>query len=209
MNDFKIIDEYYTIAEPAISEIKIKGSVFIAAAYNATDRQQALNIHKEIKAKHHDASHNCYAYRIGFDGADFRAADDGEPSGTAGKPILAMLQKYELSDSIVVVTRYFGGTKLGVGGLVRAYSDSAESVLQIVSRKTIYRTIKFYIQCGYNDVSTVKKLIQKDAVRFEEVYTDKVEFKAEILISKADDFEHVIYEITYGRVSAERISMDL
>lgn len=201
MSDNNIIDKYFTISEPSTAEIKIKGSSFISNAVPAPDANSALESLKILRAKFYDATHNCFAYRIGFDGSEFRSSDDGEPSGTAGKPIQFMLSKYELSDILVVVTRYFGGTKLGVGGLVRAYSDSAEAVLQIVNRKIIDRTRKFLVRCNYNDVSQVKKLIERESVSFQERYTDVVEYVANIHLSKGDNFQHLVYSQTNGRVS--------
>ncbi len=200
MSDIKLIDKYYTIEEPAIAEIKVKGSNFIANAIPSKDSTSAIEHLKSVKSKYFDATHNCFAYRIGFDGAEFRASDDGEPSGTAGKPIHFMITKYELSDILVVVTRYFGGTKLGVGGLVRAYSDSAEAALQIVNRKTINRTRVFTVRCDYQDVSLVKKLIEESSVSFSETYTDSVEFQVNIHLSKADSFKDFIFNKTSGRV---------
>lgn len=200
MSDFKLIDKYYTIEEPAIAEIKVKGSTFIANAIPSNDSTSAIEHLKSIKSKYYDATHNCFAYRIGFDGAEFRASDDGEPSGTAGKPIHFMITKYELSDILVVVTRYFGGTKLGVGGLVRAYSDSAEAVLQTVNRKTINRTRAFTVRCDYYDVSLVKKLIEELSVSFSEIYTDSVEFQVKIHLTNADSFKDFIFNKTSGRV---------
>jgi len=205
MSEIKIIDKYFTIEQPVFAEIKVKGSNFIAGAYPASDSVSALDILKTVRAKYFDATHNCFAYRIGFDGAEFRASDDGEPSGTAGKPIHFMITKYELSDILVVVTRYFGGTKLGVGGLVRAYSDSAEAVLQIVDRKTINRTRKFAVKCEYQDVSLVKKLIEAEAVSHKETYTDFVEFEVDVALSNAESFNDIIYNATNSRVSAIEI----
>lgn len=201
MTEINNIDKYYTIAQPVFSEIKVKGSNFIAGAYPVPNSETALYTLKTIRTKYFDATHNCFAYRIGFDGTDFRASDDGEPSGTAGKPILFMISKYELSDVLVVVTRYFGGTKLGVGGLVRAYSDSAESVLQIVDRKIINRTRKFTVKCDYQDVSLVKKLIESVAVNHNEVYTDIVEFEVDVPLSKSDGFFELIFNATNSKVS--------
>lgn len=200
MSDNFLIDKYFTISEPAFTETKIKGSGFLSAAYPAPTINSANDTLREVRAKYYDANHNCFAYRIGFDGTEFRASDDGEPSGTAGKPILFMISKYELSDILVIVTRYFGGTKLGVGGLVRAYSDSAEAVLQIVNRKIINRTRKFKVICNYNDVSLVKKLIEKEAVSFSENYTDLIEFIVDIHLSKSDTFSQIIFNQTNGRI---------
>lgn len=200
--EIKNIDKYYTIECPVFAEIKIKGSAFIAGAYPADTSEVALEILKSVRSKYFDASHNCFAYRIGFDGSEFRSSDDGEPSGTAGKPILFMISKYELSDILVIVTRYFGGTKLGVGGLVRAYSDSAEAVLQVVNRKTVNRTRKFSVRCSYHDVSYVKKLIEKETVDFTEHYTDMVDFVVNVHLSNAENFKEILFNHTNGRVTA-------
>jgi uncharacterized YigZ family protein len=201
----KDIDKYYTIENNAFAELKIKGSTFISAAYHIDNSATAMDILKSVKAKYFDANHNCFAYRIGYDGSEFRSSDDGEPSGTAGKPILFMISKYELSDILVIVTRYFGGTKLGVGGLVRAYSDSSESVLQIISRKTVNRTRKFNVRCTYQDVSIIKKLIELHSTGYDEFYTDNVEFIANIPLSISDDFPKLIFNQTNGRVNAYEI----
>ncbi|MDT3740550.1 MAG: YigZ family protein [Candidatus Kapabacteria bacterium] len=204
-DEIKNIDKYYTIAGPVFAEIKIKGSTFIGGAYPADNSETAIEILKSVRSKYFDASHNCFAYRFGFDGSEFRSSDDGEPSGTAGKPILFMISKYELSDILVIVTRYFGGTKLGVGGLVRAYSDSAEAVLQVVNRKTVNRTRKFSVRCSYHDVSYVKKLIEKEAVDYTEQYTDMIDFVVNVHLSNAENFKENLFNHTNGRVTAIEI----
>lgn len=182
------IDKYYTIQEKAEAEIKIKGSKFIGYAAPANSRDAALNFLEEIRAKHFDATHNCYAFQIGWNRNDFRAADDGEPSGSAGKPILLIIQKFDVSDIIVIVTRYFGGTKLGVGGLVRAYSAAAEEVLKLCEKKTVHRTNSIKIDCRYEEISLVKRMLNETAISFEEQYSDKIEIIAQIPISKTDNF---------------------
>jgi len=196
-------DFYYTIKQPVFSELKIKSSIFLAGAYSVDDSTQATEILKSLRSKYYDANHNCFAYKINFDGSDFRYSDDGEPSGTAGKPIFFMISKFELTNILVVVTRFFGGTKLGVGGLVRAYSDSAEMVLSKVEKLIVYRTNNFRINCTYNDISIVKKFIEKEAVEIKEEYTDSIIFNVKVLISKTNGFVDNLFNITNGRVKAE------
>ena len=133
----KNIDYYFTIKDVQRAEIKIKSSKFIATVSSVNSLDNAIDFLSKIRAEFFDATHNCFAYRIGWDGSTFRASDDGEPSGSAGKPILFSIQKFDVSDVIVVVTRYFGGTKLGVGGLVRAYSDAAELALEKCEKQII------------------------------------------------------------------------
>ncbi len=197
-----ISDYYYTINETYIAELKIKSSIFIANAYPIKNSVEATEILKSIRSKHYDANHHCFAYKINFDGSEFRYSDDGEPSGTAGKPIYFMLSKYELTQILLVVTRYFGGTKLGVGGLVRAYSDTAELVLSQAERVKIFRTNTFKIICTYNDINIVKKYLSKESVEFEENYSDIISINAKVLLSKTNGFSENLYNLTNGRVEA-------
>lgn len=195
-------DLYHTIERVERSEIKIKGSKFIASAAPANTKEAALAYLECIRAEFFDATHNCFAYQIGADGLEFRAADDGEPSGSAGKPILFTIRKFNFSDIIVIVTRYFGGTKLGVGGLARAYSEAAEQTLRLCLPKEVHKTVPVKIFCNYEDVSVIKKLIDLKAVTFEEQYSDSVEFIAYIHLSEADAFAHSITSATNGRAAA-------
>lgn len=122
-------DEFLTITNPVERETKVLSSRFLALALPIQGRADVDECLAARRKKFHDATHHCYAYRIGIAGEDFRANDDGEPNGSAGKPILAAIDKLALTNVLVVVTRYFGGKKLGVGGLVRAYGGAAEDVL--------------------------------------------------------------------------------
>ena len=122
-------DEYLSIAVDATASLKVEGSKFIASAFPVDLRFQAEEMLTKVRKKYFDATHHCFAYTLGSEGKEFRYSDDGEPSGTAGIKILAAIQSKDLSDILVVVTRYFGGTKLGTGGLGRAYFASAHRVL--------------------------------------------------------------------------------
>ncbi len=196
-------DIYYTIEQSEIAEIKIKGSKFIGYAAPAASREIAMEFLEGIRAKHFDATHNCYAFKIGKEGIDYRYSDDGEPNGTAGKPILYTFTKFDVSDIIVVVTRYFGGTKLGVGGLVRAYSDASEAVLEQCTKKIIHCTSPVQVHCTYEDINTVKRLLSQYAISMDEEYTDKVVITAEIHKSKAQSFCDEVYKHTNGKVKGE------
>ncbi|MBN2484794.1 MAG: YigZ family protein [Bacteroidales bacterium] len=122
-------DYYKTIQEKSEGLFKDKGSRFLAFAFPVSSEDQVKPVVKDIKKKYHDARHHCYAYRLGPDGESFRAYDDGEPSGTAGKPILGQILSNGLSDILIVVVRYFGGTLLGTSGLINAYKNSAADAI--------------------------------------------------------------------------------
>jgi uncharacterized YigZ family protein len=198
-------DYYYTAEKYAESEIKIKGSKFLAYLFKVHSAEEASQKLEEIRKINYDANHNCFAYIIGESGDDFRYSDDGEPSGSAGKPIYMAIQKYKLSDILVVVTRYFGGTKLGVGGLVRAYGDSAESALKIVQKQKVHITRKISVNCKYEDVSLLKRLIDEFAVSFTENYTDSVRFEINLYRSKSDEFSGKLFDSSHGRLETNTI----
>ena len=125
----QIKDTYSSIASRSDGLFKDNGSRFIAQAYPVGSEEQVKDIVDHIKKEYHDARHHCYAYRIGLDGSVWRANDDGEPSGSAGRPILGQIDSAGLSDVLVVVIRYFGGIKLGIPGLIRAYRTSTADAL--------------------------------------------------------------------------------
>lgn len=192
-------DYYLTIENEQRSELKVRGSAFIATVTPIQSKSEA-SVHLErIRKEFFDATHNCYAYRLGHSGLEFRTSDDGEPNGTAGKPILFVMQKNGISDILLVVTRYFGGTKLGTGGLARAYTDSAESVLQMVEKKIVYKTIPIRVFCTYEDVTVVKKIIESYAISYDGDYRDAIEFIAQVPISSSEIFITEINTKTHGR----------
>lgn len=192
-------DTYHTIETEQRAEFKVKSSVFIGTATPINSKEQAIERLEMIRKEFYDATHNCYAYRLGEKGLDFRAADDGEPNGTAGKPILFSIQKYGVSDILLVVTRYFGGTKLGTGGLARAYSASADAVLSVCTKKPVYKTSLVRVFCTYEDVKTILKLLEKHAVSFEGDYRDAIEFTAHVFSSKVEQFSNELTTLTNGR----------
>ncbi len=125
-----MIDSYLTLAEPVTGEFRDRGSKFLAYAWPIRTEAEAQQHLESLRKIHPKARHQCYAYRLGLDNNNFRANDDGEPSGTAGKPILGQIDSFGLANVFVVVVRYFGGTLLGTSGLINAYRTSAQDALQ-------------------------------------------------------------------------------
>jgi uncharacterized YigZ family protein len=154
-------DQYYTIAGDSVKEFTDRGSRFIAYACpisNADEFKQKLAAIKEIHPK---ASHHCFAYRLGVNDTVFRVSDDGEPSGTAGRPILGQIDSKQLTNVLVIVVRYFGGTLLGVPGLIHAYKSTAALALQsseIITRQVL---VTYQLQFDYTRMNDVMRLIKQ------------------------------------------------
>lgn len=154
-------DSYYTVKGDAISEIKEKGSRFIAYAYKVTDVKEVDEKVAALRREHYNARHHCYAYRIGVGGAINRANDDGEPSGTAGRPILGQLLSAELSDTLVVVVRYFGGILLGTSGLIVAYKGATAAVLEEAGREEKVLREWVEVEIAYAEVDRIMKIVKR------------------------------------------------
>lgn len=193
------MDYYYSIEGQKTFEQKIKGSRFIANIFPINSKKEAAVFLKQIRKEHYDATHNCYAYILGANGLEYRTNDDGEPNGSAGNPILFSIKKHKLSDVLVVVTRFYGGTKLGVGGLARAYGETAEEVVKICIRRQIDITKKVKVFTTYDDINVIKRLLDEYAISFNEVYTDTIVITAEIPVSKVEQFRKQITEQTADR----------
>lgn len=155
-------DKYKTIKEKTISEgyYSEKRSKFLAFVHHVDSVDEALEIVKEYRKKYYDARHCCYAYRVGFEGTEFRANDDGEPSSTAGKPILGQIDSNVLTNTLVCVIRYYGGINLGTGGLIVAYREAAADALanSVIEEKFIEEEIKYtFTYPMMNDVMRIIK----------------------------------------------------
>jgi uncharacterized YigZ family protein len=154
-------DFYYTIAQPSTAEFKDRGSKFIAFAFpieTADDFKKQLQV---LKKEHPKAVHHCFAYRIGTDGNNFRSSDDGEPSGTAGKPILGQIDSKEITNVAVVVVRYWGGTLLGVPGLINAYKMAASMAFQVTPIIQKQIEIKYSIEFDYTQMNEVMMVLKQ------------------------------------------------
>ena len=156
------INEYYTFKDSSEGYYKDKGSKFIALGYHVESEEEAKEILISAKKKYHDARHHCYAYRITPEKEFSRSSDDGEPSGTAGKPILNQLLSSELYNAMIIVVRYFGGTKLGVSGLIKAYKEA--SCDAILNNKIVKRTITRQIELTfeYPIMNQVMRVIKEE-----------------------------------------------
>ena len=154
------MDYYFTIEKPSIAEYKDRGSKFLAYAdpiLTTTDFKKNLN---NFKKEHSKAVHHCFAYRLGFTGNEFRASDDGEPSGTAGKPILGQIDSKKLTYVGIIVVRYFGGSLLGVPGLINAYKTVASLVLQTIPIVQKPVLVPYSLQFDYNSTNQVMQILK-------------------------------------------------
>ena len=153
-------DAYRSIAARSEGLFKDNGSRFIALAFPVETEEEIRDIVAALKKEYHDARHHCYAWRLGYKGDRFRANDDGEPSGSAGRPILGQIDSLGLSDVLVVVVRYFGGIKLGIPGLIRAYKTStADALTQAeIVEKVAGKT--FRVTFGYLSMNAVMKVLK-------------------------------------------------
>jgi len=155
-----ILDAYKSISTRSEGLFKDNGSRFIALAYPVETVSEVKEIVDGLKKEYHDARHHCYAYRLGHEGKIFRANDDGEPSGSAGRPILGQIDSVGLSDILVVVVRYFGGIKLGIPGLIRAYKTSTSDALEKAEIVEKIAGTNYSLEFGYMDMNAVMKVLK-------------------------------------------------
>ena len=194
-------DEFRTIAGESTAATKVEGSRFLALAAPVESKIQAEERLAMVSRQHHDAAHNCYAYRLGTTGNQFRFRDDGEPSGTGGKPILASIDKLGLSNILVVVTRYFGGTKLGTGGLARAYSEAAEQALKEAKAVRRYTTEPMRVTFPHSQIGNVMRIVSKPGIEIEETeYDEEVHLRLLERKSMKSELEHELVENTAGNI---------
>ena len=185
-------DTYRTIDAQATAALKIEGSRFLAEALPVTSREAAEDEIAAIREREHQATHHCTAYRLGVEGDDFRYNDDGEPSGTAGQPILRQIDARDLTNTLVVVTRYFGGTELGTGGLMRAYGDAADAALDRASIVEKVVRVPVRVRFAYDDTAPARQVLQQfDAPVQESAYTDVTELTVGVRASEVDAFVEV------------------
>ena len=160
MDKSQIQDSYKSIAAPSKGLFKDNGSRFIAHAYPVETEEEVKEIVAALKKEYYDARHHVYAYRLGYNGDRFRANDDGEPSGSSGRPVLGQIDSKGLSDILVVVVRYFGGIKLGIPGLIRAYKTSTADALENAEIIEKIASRLFRIHFGYMSMNSVMKVMK-------------------------------------------------
>ncbi len=199
-----MLKHFKTVNEFGEAEITEKKSKFIAAVKPVSTEDEAREFILSIKKKHYNAAHNVFAYRIGGKNEIEKQSDDGEPSGTAGLPVLDVLRGEDLKNAVIVVTRYFGGTLLGTGGLVRAYGKSAkEGVLSAkIIEKILYKYI--YITVDYNTSGKIQyEILGGEHIIYDTEYTDKVKFTVLCENDKAVGLVKHITDISRGTALIE------
>lgn len=194
------MEEYFVTDIPGTGEIVEKKSRFIAQVIPVESEQQALGEIEAIKKKYWDARHNCFAFVIGKNNEIQRFSDDGEPQGTAGKPILEVLTGQNIHNTLIVVTRYFGGTLLGTGGLVRAYGQASKAGLENAGVCRVCPGIKFELTADYNSIGKIKYIMgQMEISAEEEQYAANVSMVIHMKASDYDVFQKKVTDATNGK----------
>lgn len=199
-----LFKEYKTVLNYAVAEFEEKKSRFIASVKPVKCEEEALEFINGLKSKYWDATHNVYAYYIGGNNIVQRFSDDGEPSGTAGMPVLEVIRKKELQDLVIVVTRYFGGTLLGAAGLIRAYGKSA--VLGVEAATIISRQLcsEVSVVIEYSLLGKVQSLILSNGFTIKEIiYEQDVELLVFVEVDEVDKFTNLIIEATNANAIIE------
>ncbi len=200
---------YKTVQKGAYDEFTEKKSRFIGYVKPVKNEDEAIEFVNAVKAKHRDATHNCYAYIVRENNI-MRYSDDGEPAGTAGMPILDVLRREDLTDVAVVVTRYFGGTLLGTGGLVRAYTKGAQVGLDAAKRIEKLLCNIYSIKCDYSIMGSLQYAINEDEeyILKDTIFTDNVEFTVFVKVDDAARFEKMIENKSSGQVKPVIVSTE-
>lgn len=188
-------DTYKTIDSVSKGIFRDKGSRFIAYAIPVNSADEVKSVLESYRKEYHDARHHCYAYLIGYDKSLWRTNDDGEPSGTAGKPILGQINSHDLTNVLIVVIRYFGGTLLGVGGLINAYRTAAAEAIQ--NGTTVECVVKDYyrLKFPYTSMNEVMKVLKDENItQSEQVFEMQCSMKAGIRLSAK---EHILSRFSH------------
>lgn len=199
-----------TIKQAHSIENVISKSRFIAYIKPVSTENEAKAFIDEIKTKHKDATHNCSAYTVGPEMNIQKANDDGEPSGTAGIPMLEILKKQEIHNVCVVVTRYFGGIKLGAGGLIRAYSGAVRDVIYDIGRVELREAIPVTVTLDYDQTGKFEyELASTTFLLREQFYTDKVSYQIDVVKNEYDAFIDFLNRITSGNYDLKQEGLKL
>ncbi|HLR14363.1 MAG TPA: YigZ family protein [Bacillota bacterium] len=199
-----MLENYLTVKKDGVYEILIQKSRFIGYVTRAETEEEAQDFIQSIKKKHHDATHNCSAYMIGENNHIQKANDDGEPSGTAGVPMLEVLKKMNLKDTAVVVTRYFGGVKLGAGGLIRAYGNATSEVIREVGVVKRQRMQGFDITVDYTLLGKIENELRNSDYMLDNIeYVEHVVCSVFVQVDQVEAFVEWMTNSTNGQASIE------
>jgi uncharacterized YigZ family protein len=200
-----MLDSYLTVSGCGEIEIEINKSRFIAYVERVETEEAAAAFIAEIKKKHWNATHNCSAYVVGENDQWQKADDDGEPSGTAGKPILEIIKKNQLKDTVIVVTRYFGGIKLGAGGLIRAYGKSASAGLKAVGMTQRRSHTRIKVEIDYTFLGMLENQLRMQGYSIDDKeFTDKITLIVLEKVGEEDVLEQKVMDWTAGQVKLTR-----
>lgn len=197
-------DAYTVLLDGPEAELKVRGSRFIARGFHAKDADRIRQRLSEVRRRYHAATHHCWAARFGgVDGLEERSEDDGEPAGTAGVPILKPMAGRRIHNGLVVVTRFYGGVKLGTGGLARAYSDAAVLALDQAPVAKVLLEDELTLTCSWDDMGTVEAVLARAGGKVSAVdrgYAEEPTLKITVRRSAAAALRHDLVESTAGRV---------
>lgn len=198
------MQNYKIVLQGGEGEIIEKKSRFIATVRPVDNEQDATAFINEMKKKYWDARHNCSAFVIGKNNEIMRSSDDGEPSGTAGRPMLEVLTKSEIHNVAVVVTRYFGGVLLGTGGLIRAYTDATKEGLKVCEIGELAEGKNVRLEFGYNEVGKVQNYLRDNKIpEGETEYLEKVTMHLQVVLDKFDKLKADLTELSNGKIVIE------
>lgn len=201
---FQMNQRYLMTAGSGSTELEVRKSRFIGHVARAATEDEARAVIARISKEHWNASHNCYAWSLGVHPRLQRSGDDGEPFGTAGIPMLEVLKQRDLTDTVLVVTRYFGGTKLGAGGLIRAYSGAASAVIDLVGIAERKQLTRFGISVSFEDAGRLENALRAGGDDPHEVdYSEHVSFTMTMDPARQPDFLAWVAEQTSGRARIE------
>ncbi|WP_304459621.1 YigZ family protein [Alicyclobacillus sendaiensis] len=195
---------FVTLADAWTAEIVEKKSRFIASAFRVRTEAEALAALASVREEHPDARHHVYAYRIGIQVPHERFSDDGEPSGTAGRPVLEVIRRKELTNVLVVVTRYFGGILLGASGLVRAYTEAAAGVLEGAPKLVCAQMCDILVTCAYEHYGKLSHLLEQAGLRlYDAEFTEAVRFRLVVREADVPRTVELVTDATSGQATCE------
>jgi uncharacterized YigZ family protein len=206
-NQLIIKDSYLTLSGSVRSEIKVRKSKFIAQAFPINSQLKFHEILDNVRKEYYDASHFPFAYKLGISGNEFRYSDDGEPSGSGGKPILEAIDKFGLTDTGIIVTRYFGGVKLGVGGLRRAFFEASEESLKSAKVKEEFIVEVFDIESDYNQMNSIMKILEQSGTEILRNDSDeKARLRCSARLSLIDGIKRELISSTSGNIIIKELT---
>lgn len=202
------MDSFYTLNGSGSARIEIKQSVFIGQAVRIYSPEQAQDFVSSVKSQYADARHNCYAWVFSSGTKMQKYSDDGEPSGTAGLPLLSVIEKNNLRDTAIVVTRYFGGILLGKGGLVRAYTDAAAAAVRDAGIVRIDEGVEYLLRFGYDQLDRIQHMLNSKSWTISDTaYSECIELKCICPSSQSEELIAAVTDLSSGRISPEKLGV--